>query len=151
MVFIKLLIGEKRQLRTVKHKGGHMTGYKKQSNDSIHDPIPLTFVEWMHQAHTEHNTALAEGWKEAFEARRERVREQIAQNAHERMTNPEEIDCNGDVTVYHSMLDDVPWEAEAHCSCGAILSSDAESISGECEDCMLSERSESGYLPEDEG
>ena len=42
----------------------------------------------------------------------EERRGQIAQNAHERMTNPEELDCNGDVTVYHSMLDDVPWEAD---------------------------------------
>ena len=85
-----------------------------------------------------------------------------------RMTDPEELDCNGDVTAYYSELDDVPWEAEkyqvgntvfygffariakkmdengeweeTYCSCGEVLTSDAESISGECENCMLSER-----------
>ena len=30
-----------------------------------------------------------------------------------RMTDPEDLDCNGDVTVYHSELDNVPWEAES--------------------------------------
>ena len=36
--------------------------------------------------------------------------------------------------------DRVPWEAEAHCSCGAVLTSDAEPISGACGVCLLSER-----------
>ena len=38
-----------------------MTHRKKQANDSIYDPIPLTFVEWRHQAHDTGNTGLPEG------------------------------------------------------------------------------------------
>ena len=101
----------------------------------------------------------------------------MIRDAHTRMTDPEDIDCNGDVTAYYSELDDVPWEAEkyqvgntvfygffariakkmdengeweeTYCSCGEVLTSDAESISGECEDCMLSERlGKPGYADE---
>lgn len=100
--------------------------YKKQPNDSIHDPIPFTFVEWMHQAHTEHNTSLAEGWEQYRQASRESLREAMEKKRKklEQVTNQPEprydevyyeglawlddLEDTGDVTVYHSMLDDWP-------------------------------------------
>lgn len=83
-------------------------GYKRQAHGSIHDPIPLTFPEWMRQSHTAHNTGIPEGFLEVEQAmaRRMYLSEPWKHDpvAFDDPDNPLDEQLN----EYHSMMDECP-------------------------------------------